>query len=371
MGCGANREETERTKCPIVAKPARMGHPSVTGLWLACIIVAIVVVAPSRFSISKPCIQVAKLCVLRFAKDIFVGKNPPSVQTFPPLLAALNPFHFGIVHKVFDHWTNCDVLTRADDGGPLHDIGKGEREIFWQRDWQYRRICSERNFMGGRKPGIDHGRDGLKFQVLRSLLIDRTTDDNADIRTHLLAYGRDASSSSLRANCNLLGNRFHGGGCSLGLFDGLLHRLGLLKGSLGTSTDMAGDFFHCRGRAVCFRDGAFHSFGLLASSFHGLPQSSSLKAKDNQLEKPNSSKNPCNDDKVKSEFDEVPIICRFILAILGVLCGFFLSLLGWNCFDNKRRLLGAALVSTGWPLGALGFLLLWLTSFPSTWHWIL
>src|SRR5260221_481295 len=252
MGCGANREETERTKCPIVAKPARMGHPSVTGLWLACIIVAIVVVAPSRFSISKPCIQVAKLCVLRFAKDIFVGKNPPSVQTFPPLLAALNPFHFGIVHKVFDHWTNCDVLTRADDGGPLRDIGKGEREIFWQRDWQYRRICSERNFMGGRKPGIDHGRDGLKFQVLRSLLIDRTTDDNAE-----------------------------------------------------------------------------------------------------------------------SEFDEVPIICRFILAILGVLCGFFLSLLGWNCFDNKRRLLGAALVSTGWPLGALGFLLLWLTSFPSTWHWIL
>src|SRR5258708_10701106 len=96
--------------------------------------------------------------------------------------------------------------------------------------------------MGGRKPGIDHGRDGLKFQVLRSLLIDRTTDDNADIRTHLLAYGRDASSSSLRANCNLLGNRFHGGGCSLGLFDGLLHRLGLLKGSLVTSTDMADGF---------------------------------------------------------------------------------------------------------------------------------
>src|SRR5258708_28985878 len=99
MGCGANREETERTKCPIVAKPARMGHPSVTGLWLACIIVAIVVVAPSRFSISKPYIQVAKLCVLRFAKDIFVGKNPPSVQTFPPFLAALNPFHFGIVDR--------------------------------------------------------------------------------------------------------------------------------------------------------------------------------------------------------------------------------------------------------------------------------
>src|SRR5260221_484975 len=63
-----------------------------------------------------------------------------------------------------------DFVDDAEDGGPLRDIGKGEREIFWQRDWQYRRICSERNFMGGRKPGIDHGRDGLKFQVLRSLL---------------------------------------------------------------------------------------------------------------------------------------------------------------------------------------------------------
>src|SRR5260221_484977 len=192
----------------------------------------------------------------------------PENFTFPLPDIAQGTSVFGIVHKVFDHWTNCDVLTRADDGGPLRDIGKGEREIFWQRDWQYRRICSERNFMGGRKPGIDHGRDGLKFQVLRSLLIDRTTDDNADIRTHLLAYGRDASSSSLRANCNLLGNRFHGGGCSLGLFDGLLHRLGLLKGSLGTSTDMAGGLFPFTSRTGCFRHAAVPYLCVFACSLY-------------------------------------------------------------------------------------------------------
>jgi len=64
-----------------------------------------------------------------------------------------------------------------------------------------------------------------------------------------------------------------------------------------------------------------------------------------------------------------PIGRRFLLVILSLLVGFFLSLWGWENFDHNRRLLGAALIGGGFMLGAFGLGLWWPTGFPGSWSW--
>jgi hypothetical protein len=65
----------------------------------------------------------------------------------------------------------------------------------------------------------------------------------------------------------------------------------------------------------------------------------------------------------------IPIIRRLFQAIVGLLIGLGLSFWGWLNLYNKRRILGASLVGSGWLLGGLGLALLWLTSFSFTWEW--
>jgi hypothetical protein len=103
--------------------------------------------------------------------------------------------------------------------------------------------------------------------------------------------------------------------------------------------------------------------GLTPSDFthldYGQPQPASLKTENEKLKN-------AHYDKAAVE---PPITRRFLLSICGVVTGFWLSVWGWYNFDNKRRLLGAALLGIGWTLGAAGFGLWWLTELPTTWGW--
>ena len=92
----------------------------------------------------------------------------------------------------------------------------------------------------------------------------------------------------------------------------------------------------------------FHVTGLLGSSIYSLPEPSSLQSKNNELQAANQSENA-------GKFDQPPIGGQFILSLFAILGGFALSLWGWQCFDNKRRLFGSALIGGGWLLGGLGF----------------
>jgi hypothetical protein len=60
------------------------------------------------------------------------------------------------------------------------------------------------------------------------------------------------------------------------------------------------------------------------------------------------------------------IIKRLIFAVLFVIGGFFVAL---NAPDDERRLLGAAVITGGWLLAALGLGLLWATGFSATLGW--
>ena len=51
-----------------------------------------------------------------------------------------------------------------------------------------------------------------------------------------------------------------------------------------------------------------------------------------------------------------------LLSVFLYLGGFFWSLLGFNYINNQRRLIGSAIVGSGWLLSASG-LLVWLWPF--------
>jgi hypothetical protein len=86
---------------------------------------------------------------------------------------------------------------------------------------------------------------------------------------------------------------------------------------------------------------------------------------------PNESRQLQNSDEGQntSEPSEPPIGRRFFIALLCGFLGLILSGFGWNYFYDERRILGAALVILGFFVLSGGFLLYWLTGFPSTWGW--
>jgi hypothetical protein len=55
-----------------------------------------------------------------------------------------------------------------------------------------------------------------------------------------------------------------------------------------------------------------------------------------------------------------------VAALIGGLGSLGISILGWQDFDDKRRLIGAALIVGGHLLTLLSLGLFWLTIFPST-----
>lgn len=75
---------------------------------------------------------------------------------------------------------------------------------------------------------------------------------------------------------------------------------------------------------------------------------------------------------VPASFDgstEPPLLRRAVIAVLGLVGAFALTLRGWDSIDRNHRLYGAALIAGGWLLALAGFSLLRLTDQPSTWSW--
>ena len=66
---------------------------------------------------------------------------------------------------------------------------------------------------------------------------------------------------------------------------------------------------------------------------------------------------------------EPPLLRRAVIAVLGLVGAFVLTLRGWDSIDRHHRLYGAALIAGGWLLALAGFSLLRLTDQPSTWSW--
>jgi hypothetical protein len=95
-----------------------------------------------------------------------------------------------------------------------------------------------------------------------------------------------------------------------------------------------------------------------------LIQPASLQAKNEELQNQNNGSDA-------GYRNRPPFYRRLVLAISGVLLGFFGSVWGWNNFDNKRRFFGAGLIGGSLLLACLGLGLFWLTNFAWSWGWVL
>lgn len=78
-----------------------------------------------------------------------------------------------------------------------------------------------------------------------------------------------------------------------------------------------------------------------------------------------------NDRQRRSGYSHYPVVRRFAIFTLAVFVGYFVSILGWQYFDNNRRPLGSALVLGGGSLAFGGLALLLVTAFPWSWGWLL
>ena len=68
--------------------------------------------------------------------------------------------------------------------------------------------------------------------------------------------------------------------------------------------------------------------------------------------------------------DRIAVLDRRLLLFTGCFVFlFFSSVVGWNYFDNNRRILGAALLVIGGVVGLVGSLLLLLSAYSWTWGW--
>ncbi len=125
-------------------------------------------------------------------------------------------------------------------------------------------------------------------------------------------------------------------------------------------------FFSNVGGPISFGNRSLHVLSLTGCDFvhflNGVLQPASLQTEDNQLEKADKT----ND---AGKANHPPVGRRFVLALLLLAAGFFVSVWGWQRFDHQRRLLGAALVGCGWLIGAGGLALWWLIGLPATWGW--
>lgn len=66
---------------------------------------------------------------------------------------------------------------------------------------------------------------------------------------------------------------------------------------------------------------------------------------------------------------DAPLLRRSVVAVLGLLGAFALSLRGWHRFERRRRWQGVGLVCCGGLLGVGALSLLRLSECPQTWHW--
>ena len=127
-----------------------------------------------------------------------------------------------------------------------------------------------------------------------------------------------------------------------------------VNGSLCADSYVFRYLFHRGCQAISFGNRMFHILRMFPNSFYSLTQVIGLQSKDDKLENANQREN-------RREISNFFVICRFLCSLFGILCGFFLSLWGWDFLDKKRRFLGASLILCGGIFGAAGFSLVWLT----------
>jgi hypothetical protein len=93
----------------------------------------------------------------------------------------------------------------------------------------------------------------------------------------------------------------------------------------------------------------FGGISRLLGYFNSLAEAASLQPENNKLEEANYGKTQ------RKPIESFPIISFF-----GISFGFFFTLWGLDCFDNKRRLFGAALYLIGVVFASFGFFGWWL-----------
>lgn len=273
-------------------------------------------------AVEKPIKNLTESSRVRLLKNVFVTNDSPYVQRLPTG-GSPDRIDFIVSKNLVNYGKHSHSLLGPKNCASNRFTWEGESEILWQGGWQYGGLSSKANFVRRCVSGIQHCRLPRELSISGPILIERGAHFNTDIGPHLLGTSFSSNGYTFHAN-------------------------------FSAGTDALGSFFHGGGQSGSLPDGTFHGLRLVRSSLYGLAQTSSLQAKDDRLNQGHQSKEPGGDDQPKSEFDQVPIVRRFIFAVFGLLDGFFLSLRGWQLFDNKRRLLGAALIGIGWVLGRLG-----------------
>jgi hypothetical protein len=129
-----------------------------------------------------------------------------------------------------------------------------------------------------------------------------------------------------------------------------------------------GGISHGISRASRLRNRLLHIGGLADGDLihfqDGLTQPTSLNIENDSLE-------GADDHKKSRKPNHPPIGRRLVLAFLGVLGGFCLSLWGGAQLENKRPILGMAAVAIGFLGIALGYGIWWAIGVPTTWGWFL
>ncbi|HXC34173.1 MAG TPA: hypothetical protein VNZ56_16975 [Verrucomicrobiae bacterium] len=307
---------------------------------------AVRVLTQDSLSVRQPIKSQTEIGRVLLLENIFVVDNSPHVKSFPRA-DEFNSVNIGAWNEIIHEASYEHLLGGTENSAARWLVGKRKWLIVRQGEWQNINPSIESYFVGWSMAGIEHVDLATKFDAVRPILIESSSDLDTDIGAQLLSTaGRTylhACSCDFGTSLDCCGGVLHGSGqvCSLfRLSDGLTNQL------------------------VSLFPGSPHLI-------NRLPQFAGLIPKDAKLEDSDSGQNKRSDNEPKSEFYNAPIARRFFVAVSGLLGGFFISLRGWELFDKKRIILGSALIALGLLLGVAGMGLLVLTGYPSTWRWIL
>jgi hypothetical protein len=305
--------------------------------FLGGFIVPINVSAKDSFSIG-PGQELAETSRSGLEKNIKIFDDPPYIQPLP--VAELNLRHLVLRNKIVNYASYIHSLMRTKERTADRCSGERKVKLIGQGERQNGGCGAESYLVSWCIADVKHHCLGGKFDIVGlDLICSRADlDTNISSQLHSAAFGE-----GFRA----------------------------LNGRLGAYFKMCSDLFHCDSRPRGLLNGTLHIFGLFGGGTYRSPQLDGLITEYEQLKQSDSADYPSGCYQIPSELNQFPVIRRFIIAVFGLLNGFFVSLYGWQLLYDKRVLFGATLLGVGWLLGALGLVLLILTDYPSTWGWIL
>jgi hypothetical protein len=198
-----------------------------------------------RLSISIPKEGLAKFSRLVLPKNIVIGDNAPYAKALA-ILPEFNVVNFRIVDEIIHNPTQNGILVSTDGCRTLSFRGERKCEIIGERELDNSGSGSVAYVFGRSISSIDKHGLTFKFPTLWPFLKSSTTNDDAQIRPHLLIDGRDARHSCLGTETHIFGDLFHRRGQSGSFSDGFLHGFGLLEGSFKITFNVFRYFF-CSG----------------------------------------------------------------------------------------------------------------------------